>query len=365
MVALLAWKGEHARRADTSQAEPAQLSSAHSRCYHTDTKALVAVKSMPKEHRVSLNYLLTNEVHTLISANAFQVPRVNTFIDQGLSASGDRCLILGYASPLAFMQQEVILALAFKPVYLRRLVEGCTLGKRLLDRSSLSKADNEQQMLAVASQMLDVRPVSSYDPLHRTHCPLPQAQQVAGLSISHFIDLLNRDCGLQTLNHMHMDSKVCHLDITPGNIMLQFKPANPWDVVRFIDFGFGTKFEPGTACSGHKRIWPCFLPYIGPLPSFSSVCLVTPKHQTQAVQVCLLIAQPLVKCSEATCHCHGWRFATDMGCNCCAMNTSVTARCRRRITHNRHQSQNQRCEALWRHYSLCISRAAALPAEPV
>ena len=44
-----------------------------------------------------------------------------------------------------------------------------------------------------------------------------------------------------------MDSKVCHLDITPGNIMLQSKPANPWDAVRFIDFGFGTKFNPGAA----------------------------------------------------------------------------------------------------------------------
>ena len=81
-----------------------QTFSAHFRCYNTETKALVAVKSMPKEHRVAFNHLLTNEVHTLIDINAFQVPRVNRFIDQGLSASGDRCLILEYARPLLSMQ---------------------------------------------------------------------------------------------------------------------------------------------------------------------------------------------------------------------------------------------------------------------
>lgn len=63
------------------------------RCYNTDTKALVAVKSMPKEKRLEFNHLLTKDVHALISTNAWQVPRVNSFIDQGLSARGDRCLI--------------------------------------------------------------------------------------------------------------------------------------------------------------------------------------------------------------------------------------------------------------------------------
>lgn len=55
------------------------------------------------------------------------------------------------------------------------------------------------------------------------------------------------DRALQTLNHMHTDSNVCHLDITPGNIMPQSAPANPWDSVRLIDFGFATKFNPGDA----------------------------------------------------------------------------------------------------------------------
>lgn len=49
----------------------------------------------------------------------------------------------------------------------------------------------------------------------------------------------------QTLNHMHMDTEVCHGDITPGNIMLQSSPASPWDAVRLIDFGFATDFDSG------------------------------------------------------------------------------------------------------------------------
>ncbi|KAL3137997.1 hypothetical protein ABBQ38_005234 [Trebouxia sp. C0009 RCD-2024] len=35
------------------------------------------------------------------------------------------------------------------------------------------------------------------------------------------------------------------MDITPGNIMLQSKPVNPWDVVRIIDFGFAKWFNEG------------------------------------------------------------------------------------------------------------------------
>lgn len=47
------------------------------------------------------------------------------------------------------------------------------------------------------------------------------------------------------MNHMHMDSQVCHLDITPANIMLQSTFANPWDAMRLIDFGFAMEFDPG------------------------------------------------------------------------------------------------------------------------
>lgn len=63
---------------------------------------------MPKEHRVAYNYLLTNEVHTLIDINAYQVPRVNRFIDQRLSESGDRCLILEYARLLALTPKDLL-----------------------------------------------------------------------------------------------------------------------------------------------------------------------------------------------------------------------------------------------------------------
>ena len=58
---------------------------------------------------------------------------------------------------------------------------------------------------------------------------------------------------------MHMDSKICHLDITPGNIMLQSTPANPWDAVRLIDFGFATKFNPGEVPGRHQKAGTCFV----------------------------------------------------------------------------------------------------------
>ena len=95
--ALLAWKGEQRVRDANIRANILQSFWYRRRCYNTATKALVAIKSMPKEHRIAYNHLLTNEVHTLSSANIWQVPRVNRFIDQGLSSSGDRCLILEYA----------------------------------------------------------------------------------------------------------------------------------------------------------------------------------------------------------------------------------------------------------------------------
>lgn len=56
---------------------------------------------MPKEKRLELNHLLDNEVTALVCTNVHQVPRVTRFFGQGISASGDRCLILEYAHPLA------------------------------------------------------------------------------------------------------------------------------------------------------------------------------------------------------------------------------------------------------------------------
>ena len=108
-----------------------------------------------------------------------------------------------------------------------------------------SKADNEQEMLAVASQMIDVRACVIIRPVHTLASCKPSmllACPSASFPVCQICDqTCDQLCALQTLNHMHMDGKVCHLDITPGNIMLQSKPANPWDAVRFIDFGFGTK----------------------------------------------------------------------------------------------------------------------------
>ena len=44
---------------------------------------------------------------------------------------------------------------------------------------------------------------------------------------------------------MHLDSMVCHMDITPANIMLQSNPVSLWDTVRLIDFGFAKPLNPG------------------------------------------------------------------------------------------------------------------------
>lgn len=67
-----------------------------SRCCNAETKAKVAIKSMDKEERLDFNHLLDNEVDSLLYTKFYEVPRVTRFIDQGMSASGDRCLILEY-----------------------------------------------------------------------------------------------------------------------------------------------------------------------------------------------------------------------------------------------------------------------------
>lgn len=50
---------------------------------------------------------------------------------------------------------------------------------------------------------------------------------------------------MQTLILMHINSTVCHLDLTPANIMLQAYCDDAWDTVRLIDFGFAACFNPG------------------------------------------------------------------------------------------------------------------------
>ena len=143
---------------------------------------------MPKEKRLDFNHLLTKEVHSLVSTNAWQVPRVIRFIDQGLSARGDRCLVLEYALALVLTIHnccQVLDAHTFQDclrlldvccldhnhyasLYLCRLVEGGSLKTWLQGRSSSTKADNEEQMLAVASQMFNVRHVESTEMLSAT-----------------------------------------------------------------------------------------------------------------------------------------------------------------------------------------------------
>ena len=50
---------------------------------------------------------------------------------------------------------------------------------------------------------------------------------------------------MQTLFFMHLGSNLCHLDVTPSNIMLQAHADSPWDTLRLIDFGFASEFNPG------------------------------------------------------------------------------------------------------------------------
>ena len=150
-------------------------------------------------------------------------------------------------------------------LYLCRLVEGFSLKTWLQDRSSSAKADNEEQMLAVAPQMFNVRRVKSTEMLSAimqcnlsTCCSCVQLHQIMSSSDCLYFHQ-TCDHTLQTLNHMHVDSKICHLDTTPGNIMLQSSPANPWDSVRLIDFGFATKFNPGEAPDRHQSAGSCLV----------------------------------------------------------------------------------------------------------
>lgn len=56
---------------------------------------------------------------------------------------------------------------------------------------------------------------------------------------------------LQTLFQLHV-AKWCHLDVSPGNVMLQWHSDHPWDTLRLVDFGFAKHFEAGTFCHGHN-----------------------------------------------------------------------------------------------------------------
>lgn len=59
---------------------------------------------------------------------------------------------------------------------------------------------------------------------------------------------------MQTLFFLHLDSTVCHLDLTPANIMLQAHCDDPWDTLRLIDFGFAAIFNPGTNTGSYSGV---------------------------------------------------------------------------------------------------------------
>ena len=50
---------------------------------------------------------------------------------------------------------------------------------------------------------------------------------------------------MQTLVLMHLNGTVCHMDLTPANIMLQDHCDDSWNTVQVIDFGFAAFFKPG------------------------------------------------------------------------------------------------------------------------
>ena len=83
------------------------------RCYREDTRALVAIKSMPSEHTDAYKHLFCNEVEALLAVGRCQVPRVIKYIDQGHSAKGEKCLILQYAHLHSFAYPWVLAALTW------------------------------------------------------------------------------------------------------------------------------------------------------------------------------------------------------------------------------------------------------------
>ena len=50
---------------------------------------------------------------------------------------------------------------------------------------------------------------------------------------------------MQTLYELHCGCGLCHLDLSPSNIMLLWDTSDPWDSIRLIDFGFASKFNIG------------------------------------------------------------------------------------------------------------------------
>ena len=62
--------------------------------------------------------------------------------------------------------------------------------------------------------------------------------------------LLNEDVAVQTVMRLHW-TDVCHMDITPANIMMQTNPQYLYDRTRLIDFGFAKIFVTGKQAFAH------------------------------------------------------------------------------------------------------------------
>ena len=85
-------------------------------------------------------------------------------------------------------------------------------------------------MLSIAMQLLDVG-----DPVFYPHC----------YAVRSLVYLSSSFVCVQTLEHLHREAWVCHLDLTSTNVMLQAHSSDVWDGVRLIDFGFAQILEEG------------------------------------------------------------------------------------------------------------------------
>ena len=118
-----------------------------------------------------------------------------------------------------------------------RLVEGGNLYDHMSSIDSHSPVDKEKQVLVVAAQLLDI-----------SH--LLPAVTKAYVYVTYDAHIAEKSL-LQTLLQLHV-VKLCHLDVSPGNVMLQWYSDHPWDTLRLVDFGFAKQFETGTSCCGHN-----------------------------------------------------------------------------------------------------------------
>lgn len=52
---------------------------------------------------------------------------------------------------------------------------------------------------------------------------------------------------LQTLDQLHHNAKLCHLNLSGNNIMVLDSSRDPWDALRLLDFGLAQKCHPGNS----------------------------------------------------------------------------------------------------------------------